>query len=123
MELRMVRHTSDLNHIKDFYEAILGFRLEIAFKTKGGYMGVIMRHGHSDWCLEFIVSQYVPVHTTDEDDLIVLYYDSQSEYNKIIETFNHYRIREFAPLNPYWEDRGKLYKDPDGFRVMICLKG
>jgi hypothetical protein len=26
---------------------------------------------------------------------------------------------EFAPRNPYWEEHGRLYKDPDGNRVVI----
>lgn len=72
-----------------------------------------------DWHLEFTKSESKANHKFDEDDLLVFYCDSQIEFENIVETFEKNMIQTVEAKNPYWEQNGKTYLDPDGFRIVI----
>jgi catechol 2,3-dioxygenase-like lactoylglutathione lyase family enzyme len=119
MKIRIAHHTMDLEGMITFYVDSLGLRLKKTFKSETGYEGVIFCDDTDAWELEFTSSHDLPKCCSDEDDLIILYFDSMAVYNSTIERLSHLKHMEFAPRNPYWEEHGRLYKDPDGNRVVI----
>lgn len=123
MKLRITRHVNDLKEMKGFYVDLLGLKVINSFKDHNHYDGLILGDKEGCWELEFTTSEEPSNHLSSEDDLIVLYIDEEKKYNEIIRKFNELRIIEFAPRNPFWEQNGKLYKDPEGNRVLIVKRG
>ncbi|MBS7527393.1 VOC family protein [Fusibacter paucivorans] len=119
MRMRIAHHTMNLDGMVTFYVDLLGLRLKSVFKSETGYEGVIFCDDSDTWEIEFTTSEDLPKCCSDEDDLIILYFDSMAVYNSTIERVSQLRHLEFAPRNPYWEERGRLFKDPDGNRVVI----
>jgi hypothetical protein len=121
MKIRIARHTKDLKLITDFYLLIPGMEYLGGFKDHEGYEGAFIGMKDSDWHLEFTVSEDEPDHRSDEDDLLVFYAGSTDEYNKIIALFGEHDAPEVVPKNPFWEENGTTFEDPDGFKVVIAV--
>lgn len=119
MKFRAARHTNNLSPIIAFYTNVLGLSVLGDFKDHDGYDGVFVGLPGADWHLEFTTSAESANHKPDEDDLLVFYPASADEYAAITERFSKHNIPPAEPKNPYWKVNGTLYKDPDGFGVMI----
>jgi catechol 2,3-dioxygenase-like lactoylglutathione lyase family enzyme len=119
MKMRIAHHTTNLKGMVAFYVDLLGLKLKATFTSENGYEGVVFCDESETWEIEFTTSHDLPKCCSDEDDLIVLYFERIEVYNRIIERLNQFRHLEFAPRNPYWEARGKLFKDPDGNRIVV----
>jgi catechol 2,3-dioxygenase-like lactoylglutathione lyase family enzyme len=121
MKFRIARHTEDLNRMIDFYGRILGLTVLGEFKNHLNYDGVFLGAPSSDWHLEFTISELPPVHFPDDDDLLVFYASSITEFNTIKERLIANRVKHVKPKNPYWAKNGITFEDPDGFRIVISL--
>ncbi|MHA3788842.1 VOC family protein [Flavobacterium hauense] len=119
MKFRAARHTDNPDPITTFYTEILGLEILGSFKDHNGYDGVFIGQPRADWHLEFTTSAEPAHHQPDEDDLLVFYPASAAEYTTITARFAKHNIPTAEPKNPYWKVNGTLYKDPDGFGVMI----
>ena len=119
MKMRFARHAQNLKKMQHFYVTLLGLSVVGSFKNHNGYDGIILGCDGGSWQIELTTSDDKPFHSYDEDDLLVLYFDSLKQYEDTIERLNNERVIEFAPLNPFWEENGKLYKDPEGFRIVL----
>jgi catechol 2,3-dioxygenase-like lactoylglutathione lyase family enzyme len=119
MKFRLARHTNFLEPIVHFYTQILGLMLKGNFEKHAGYDGVFIGPENADWELEFTVSWEQPLHRPDEDDLIVLYPNKLSDFEKIRERLEFANIKQSRPKNPYWQLNGILVLDPDGYGVII----
>lgn len=119
MNLRVARHTNNLEQIKSFYIDILGFELLGSFENHDNYDGVFIGKPNSDWHFEFTTSDDKANHTFDEDDIVVLYPTAASEYDDLIRNLSNSNIISIASKNPYWNDNGKMFQDPDGYRIVI----
>ncbi|MGX7666546.1 VOC family protein [Flavobacterium pedocola] len=119
MNLRIARHTDDLEKIKSFYIDILGFELLGSFENHDHYDGIFIGRQNSDWHLEFTKSDEKANHLPDEDDITVFYPTTVSEYNELINRIISNNIEMVLSKNPYWNANGKMIVDPDGFRIII----
>ena len=119
MKLRVARHTDDLEKIKTFYINVLGFELLGSFENHDNYDGIFIGKPNLDWHFEFTKSDKKAHHFSDEDDSIVLYPETISEYNNLINNLIRFNISTIASPNPYWNINGKMFLDPDGFRIII----
>lgn len=119
MNLRIARHTNDLEKIKSFYITILGFELLGGFENHNNYDGIFIGKRKLDWHLEFTKSSEKANHHFDEDDILVLYPKTISEYNTLIKNILDSNISILTSKNPYWNQNGKMVLDPDGFRIVI----
>jgi len=120
MNLRIARHTSDLNAIILFYHNILGLEILGSFKNHGDYDGVFLGIKNENWHLEFTVSSEKPDHKADANDLLVFYPESQEKFLELIDKIRKAEIKVAKPKNPYWEENGITYLDPDGYRIVIA---
>lgn len=121
MKLRTARHTDRLEEVVSFYIENLGLKILGSFKDHDSYDGVFIGKEKADWHLEFTTSGSKAKHLSDEDDLIVFYCDSQDEFEIIRENFKRNNIPAVKAKNPYWQQNGLTYLDPDGFRIVISL--
>lgn len=119
MFLRVARHTNDLKKIEDFYVNILGFELLGGFEKHNNYDGIFIGKSGLDWHLEFTQSMVKANHSFDEDDVIVLYPKTISDYNELINKLIHHNIATITAVNPFWNENGKMIQDPDGYRIVI----
>ncbi|MDQ6472879.1 VOC family protein [Flavobacterium sp. LHD-80] len=119
MFLRVARHTNNLKEIEDFYVNILGFERLGGFQNHNNYDGVFIGKSGLDWHFEFTQSEIKANHTFDEDDVIVLYPKSVSDYNNLINKLIRLNISTITAVNPFWNENGKMIQDPDGYRIVI----
>lgn len=118
MTLRVARHTNDLEKIEAFYIDLLGFERLGGFQDHNGYDGVFIGKPGINWHFEFTQSEEKAHHTFDEDDIIVLYPETILEYSILIDSISK-SVSFISSKNPYWNENGKIFLDPDGFRIIL----
>ncbi|MDR7371588.1 VOC family protein [Flavobacterium aquidurense] len=119
MFLRVARHTNDLERIENFYVDILGFERLGGFQNHNNYDGVFIGKSGLDWHFEFTQSHSEAKHTFDEEDVIVLYPKTISDYNELENKLIRNNISIIPAINPFWNQNGKMIQDPDGYRIVI----
>lgn len=119
MTFRFARHTNDLELLKSFYIDILGLELLGGFENHNGYDGVFLGKPNENWHLEFTKSDEVNSFNFDEDDILVFYPNSKLEYEAIHEQLKHLSVKTIEAKNPYWNEQGTMFLDPDGYRIVI----
>jgi catechol 2,3-dioxygenase-like lactoylglutathione lyase family enzyme len=119
MILRIARHTNNLEQIKSFYTTILGFELLGSFESHSNYNGIFIGKPNLDWHLEFTQSEDKANHHFDEDDILVLYPETVLEYEALITRISENNITFISAKNPYWNQNGKMFLDPDGSRIVL----
>ncbi len=119
MVLRIARHTNNIDKIEDFYVTILGFERLGGFQNHNNYDGVFIGKPKLDWHFEFTKSSEKANHHFDEDDILVLYPETILEYNRLINNILENNISIITSKNPYWNENGKMFLDPDGFRIIV----
>ncbi|MCI9846516.1 VOC family protein [Flavobacterium pectinovorum] len=119
MILRVARHTNNLQIIENFYINILGFERLGGFQNHNNYDGVFIGKPELDWHFEFTQSLKKANHVFDEDDIIVLYPKTILEYDSIIKKVKDNNIAIIPAINPYWDENGQMFQDPDGYRIVI----
>lgn len=121
MKLRVARHTTNLDKITSFYQDILGLEKLGGFNSHQNYDGVFLGLKGENWHLELTVSDEMPDHKPDEDDLLVFYANNVDEYNNLINRIEKAGINSVSPKNPYWKENGITILDPDGYRIVISI--
>jgi len=119
MVLRVARHTNNLEIIENFYVNILGFEKLGGFQNHNNYDGSFIGKSDLDWHFEFTQSDVKANHTFDDDDIIVLYPDTIKKYNDLLDNIIAHNISIITAANPYWNENGKMFLDPDGYRIII----
>ena len=119
MILRVARHTNNLKKIENFYLNILGFERMGGFQNHNNYDGVFIGKTGLDWHFEFTQSETKANHKFDEDDIIVLYPDTIRKYNMLLESLLENDIPRITAINPYWNENGQMFQDPDGYRIVV----
>jgi len=118
---RVARHTDSIAKIKDFYVKILGLEIIGAFDHHG-YQGIFIGEKDTDSHLEFTQSDDKPNHRPDEEDVLVFYLGDTKAYKDCIKRLDDSSYKNVVSKNPYWDQWGKTYLDPDGFRVVVSFK-
>lgn len=119
MFLRVARHTNNLEKIEAFYVNILGFERLGDFQNHNNYDGVFIGKPDLDWHFEFTESNDKANHHFDEDDILVLYPTTILKYNDMLNSVLNNNISTITSKNPYWNENGKMFLDPDGYRIVI----
>lgn len=118
---RIARHTKDIDTIKEFYSEMVGLNVLGEFDHEG-YKGVLLGLKSQTWHLEFTMSDKIPEHNFDDDDLLVFYIEDEKNYIEILERFKIAGVEKLESSNPYWDRIGATYIDPEGYRIVICNK-
>ncbi|KLT70422.1 VOC family protein [Flavobacterium sp. ABG] len=119
MTLRVARHTDNLERIEHFYVNILGFERLGGFQNHNNYDGVFIGKAGLDWHFEFTQSETKAEHVFDEDDVIVLYPETIIAYIELTNRLLNHNISSITASNPFWNENGKMFQDPDGYRIVI----
>lgn len=119
MHFRVARHTNDLEAVKNFYVNILKFKLLGSFENHDSYNGVFLGFPNADCHLEFTTSDQKAIHQFNDDDILVLYPQTEKMYDSVLKNILENGIMLLTPKNPYWIENGKMFLDPDGYRIVI----
>ena len=122
MKFRFARHTNNLEELKNFYIAILGFDHLGGFENHNDYDGIFIGKLNLDWHLEFTKSKELVTFDFGEEDYLVFYPETMEEFETIEKKLIENDCTFISSKNPYWNETAIIVKDPDGYSVIISKK-
>ena len=118
--LRIARPTDRLDEVVDFYVLGLGFEEIGRFLDHDGFDGVILGHHGAAYHLEFTHARGHEVgRAPTQDNLLVFYLPELAQWNEAVQRMQGLGMRSVASFNPYWDQNGLTFEDPDGYRVVL----
>ncbi len=119
MQVRFARHTDRLELCVRFWRDELGLPEHSRFTDHAGYTGVILDLPGTGAHLELTTGGGHGGVTPDPDSPIVLYLGS---WDAVRERAERIRSAPVRAANPYWNDHGLTFADPDGLRVVLAAR-
>ena len=121
LHLRIARPVSDLARAVAMYVEGLGWQVLGSFEDHAGFDGVMLGVAGAGHHLEFTCCRDHPVAPTPTiEDLLVLYIPQFDEWAAACARMLAAGFEPVAAFNPYWDARGRSYRDPDGYRTVLC---
>jgi catechol 2,3-dioxygenase-like lactoylglutathione lyase family enzyme len=118
--LRVARPTDRLDQVIHFYTEGLGLQTLYRFEDHDGFDGVMVGMPGEAHHFEFTHHRGHAVgRAPTEDNLIVFYLPERSEWQQTIERMNAAGYQSVKSYNPYWDNQGVTFEDPDGYRVVL----
>lgn len=119
-QVRVARPTDRLKEVARFYCEGLGLKQIGSFEDHDGYSGVMLGLPGRAYHLEFTEhSEGSPCPAPTKDNLLVLYIPDEEAINRLVERLAALGHSPVPPENPYWEEKGLTFEDPDGWRVVL----
>ncbi|MCP4227280.1 MAG: VOC family protein [Actinomycetia bacterium] len=119
-QVRIARPTDQLDAVVEFYRDGIGLPVITTFERHAGYSGVILGMPGRDYHLEFVHHEDgSPGPAPTDDNLLVLYLPDEEAIASATSRLAGIGFEPVAPENPYWEDQGVTFADPDGWRVVL----
>ena len=118
--LRVARPTDRLDQVVRFYTEGLGLQILYQFEDHDGFDGVMVGMPGEAYHFEFTHHRGHSVgRAPTQDNLIVFYLPEQSEWQQTIKRMNDAGYKPVKSYNPYWDNKGITFEDPDGYRVVL----
>jgi catechol 2,3-dioxygenase-like lactoylglutathione lyase family enzyme len=118
--LRVARPTDDIDRLRPFYEAGLGFEELVSFAGHEGFDGLVLGHPQWPYHLEFTHQRGHSVgRAPTSDNLLVFYLSDRAAWEQAVRRMEEVGFPPVASYNPYWDDHGRTFEDPDGYRVVL----
>jgi catechol 2,3-dioxygenase-like lactoylglutathione lyase family enzyme len=116
--LRVARATDDLAAVVKFYQDGLGFEVLYEFTDHDGFDGVMLGWKGAAYHLEFTRKARQKVgRAPTEENLLVFYLPDAGEWKGAVARLEKAGYQSVKAFNPYWDNKGKTFEDPDGYRV------
>jgi catechol 2,3-dioxygenase-like lactoylglutathione lyase family enzyme len=118
--VRIARASANLDALLPFYVDGLGLDLLYRFEGHDGFDGIILGKFGAPVHFEFTRhDNSTPTRIPDEDDLVVIYVGDEIALQAIVTAMKQRGFEPVSSNNPYWDQTGVTFADPDGFRVVI----
>ena len=118
--LRVARPTDNLPALLRFYQDGLGLSQLAAFTAHNGFDGVMLGHPRAPYHLELT---HQPGHRVGRaptaDNLLVFYLPEADEWQRAVQRMVAAGFAAVPSYNPYWDENGRTFEDPDGYRVVL----
>ena len=124
--VRVARPTDRLEALRRFYGHGLGLVELGSFEGHAGYSGVFFGLPDATYHLEFTQHEAgSPCPAPSTDHLLVLYFASASEVDRLAARLTDLGYPAVQPENPYWVTAvaSVTVEDPDGWRVVLVKPG
>jgi catechol 2,3-dioxygenase-like lactoylglutathione lyase family enzyme len=119
-QLRIARPTDRLDEVVRFYRDGLGLEVIGSFEDHAGYSGVMLGLPAREYHLEFTShTSGSPCPAPTKDNLLVFYIPDMEAIKRLTLRLNGMGYFAAPPENPYWEQKGTTFEDPDGWRVVL----
>ena len=116
MQVRIARHTAQLDAVVRFYRDGLGLPELGRFAGHAGYDGVFLDLPGTGGHLEFTAGGGESAPAPHPESLLVLYLGDRAAVEAALARL---AVAPVAPANPCWDVHGVTVEDPDGFRVVL----
>ncbi len=118
--LRVARASDDLTAAVRFYREGLGFAVLFEFHDHAGFDGVMLGHPGAAYHLELTrKAGHAAGRAPGLDSLLVFYLPDHGAFGAALERLRatgHLPVKAF---NPYWDEHGVTFEDPDGYRIVL----
>jgi catechol 2,3-dioxygenase-like lactoylglutathione lyase family enzyme len=119
-QLRIARPTNRLGEVVRFYRDGLGLEVIGSFEDHAGYSGVMLGLPGHEYHLEF--TSHIdgsPCPAPTKDNLLVFYIPDGEAITRLTKRLNIIGYFAVQPENPYWQQKGTTFEDPDGWRIVL----
>lgn len=118
--LRVARPTDNLEAVVRFYRDGLGLDVLFEFNDHDGFDGVMLGRKGAGYHLEFTRKKgHSAGKAPTEDNLLVFYVPAVSQWQRALDRMEQHGYRPVKAFNAYWDQHGKTFADPDGYRVVL----
>ena len=118
--LRLARPTDDLGAVVRFYRDGLGLEILSEFKDHDSFDGVMLGHKGAPYHLEFTSKHgHLAGRALTEDNLLVFYLPDDGVWLRAVARLESFGYEPVKAFNPYWDQTGKTFEDPDGYRIVL----
>jgi len=119
-KLRVARPTNNLQALLRFYRDGLGLTVLSAFTDHEGFDGLILGHPQAPYHLEFTHQHgHSAVGVPSPEHLLVLYVPDADQWLQAVNRMQQAGFDSVLAHNPYWNQHGITFTDPDGYRVVL----
>ena len=121
--LRIARPTDRLDEIAAMYREGLGLEDLGGFESHDGFDGAMLGAPGGGWHLEFTHHRdHAVTPSPTEEDLLVFYLPDEGEWTAACRRMVAAGFEEVTAYNPYWDQHGQTFQDPDGYRVVLARR-
>lgn len=118
--LRVARPTDNFDQVVRFYTEGLGLTVLSSFQDHDGFDGIMLGVSGSSYHLEFTRKrEHTAGRAPTEDNLIVFYLPDRAVWQAAVDRMSSAGYRPVRAYNPYWDHHGRMFEDPDGYRVVL----
>ncbi|MGZ6175803.1 MAG: VOC family protein [Candidatus Binataceae bacterium] len=119
-KMRVARPTDNLDAVARFYTQGLGLAELYRFENHAGFDGVMLGTPDAPYHLEFTRAHgHRAGRAPTADNLLVFYLPDEREWNDAVARMKKSGYEPVASFNPYWDQDGLTFEDPDGYRVVL----
>ena len=118
--LRVARPTDNIMALLPFYCDGLGLDLLASFEDHEGFDGAML--GGQGWPYHFEFTHkrgHSAGRAPSQDNLIVFYLPDEVVWRAAVERMLSHGFASVTAFNSYWDEQGKTFEDPDGYRVVL----
>jgi catechol 2,3-dioxygenase-like lactoylglutathione lyase family enzyme len=120
LKLRVARPTDNIDALIPFYRDGLGLDVLCRFKDHEGFDGVMLGLAGAPYHFEFTRSHsHTAGRAPTADNLLIFYVPDVEEWRTAVDRMQSAGFMAVPAFNPYWEQRGRTFEDPDGYRVVF----
>jgi catechol 2,3-dioxygenase-like lactoylglutathione lyase family enzyme len=116
VQLRVARHTAQLDAVVAFYRDGIGLTEVGGFRDHEGYDGVFLAVPGTEAHLELTAGGAHGAPAPHPESLLVLYLGDEEAVRRAAQRL---ALEPVQSANPYWAEHGLTFEDPDGFRVVL----
>jgi ribosomal protein S18 acetylase RimI-like enzyme len=116
MQLRIARHTQQLDAVVRFYRDGVGLSEVGGFRGHDDYDGVFLAVPGTATHLELTTGGEHGPPAPHPESLLVLYLGDEAAVRAVASRLQRDPV---TPANPYWAEHGLTFRDPDGFGVVL----
>ncbi len=118
--LRVARPTNNLAALLPFYRDGLGLVELASFVDHDGFNGVMLGHPQAPYHLEFTQQTgHLVGRAPSLDNLLVFYLPELADWQTAVQRMRAAGFASVPSYNPYWEECGITFEDPDGYRLVL----
>jgi catechol 2,3-dioxygenase-like lactoylglutathione lyase family enzyme len=119
-KLRVARPTENLEPVTRFYKDGLGLTELYRFGGHGDFDGVMLGLPGAPYHLEFTKAHgHRAGRAPTADNLLVFYLPDEHEWSEAVARMKRCGYEPVRSFNPFWDERGVTFEDPDGYRVVL----
>jgi quinol monooxygenase YgiN/catechol 2,3-dioxygenase-like lactoylglutathione lyase family enzyme len=119
-KLRVARPTDRMQEVLRFYRDGLGLQEIGRFEDHAGFDGVMIGSPDSMYHLEFThCKAHIAGGAPSKDHLLIFYLPKPEDWRAAVERMCNHGYHPVPSFNPYWDQQGKTFEDPDSYRVVL----